>query len=124
MTKSRPVIGTRLADGARLTTACCAAAGGAPARHARSVEARTMDDLSISTVWKKTSRTSGPSAHTTPKPLRTGGPRLRSRSIQRSSERRTGLAKDVVADEFHDRFFFKLDYPLVPDLANFAEPQG
>jgi hypothetical protein len=53
MTKSRPVIGTVLADGVRLTMACCAAAGVAAARHAISVAARTRGDRGIITPWNR-----------------------------------------------------------------------
>src|ERR1043166_887901 len=49
MTKSRPVIGTLLADGARLMIACCAAAGVVPASHAIKIDARSRGERDIMT---------------------------------------------------------------------------
>src|SRR5690348_2140625 len=51
MTKRRPVIGAVLADGERLTLACCAAAGVAHARQAMNVEPRRKRDRGIITPW-------------------------------------------------------------------------
>src|SRR5580698_9922206 len=44
MTKSRPVIGSAAADGARVTTVCCATAAAARPRWADSIDASNSDD--------------------------------------------------------------------------------